>query len=208
MKVEIEKSRRKTITLQFKDLNTLLVKAPLRVSEKSILQFIESKRLWIEKTRAKMQEKDNFKNTFDFENNIYLLGEKQSASDLNLIGDLSKYREDSLLIYDKIYKDYAKKFLTLRAEEISKQIGLGFNQIKISRSIRYWGCYTKNGIMHLNYKLIVLPEKEIDYVIIHELCHSKFFNHSPQFWALVQSFCPDFKARKKELDAFSFLLEK
>ena len=70
MKVEIEKSKRKTMTLQFKNLDTLLVKAPNRLSEKSIMQFVESKRAWIEKTRAQMLQKDNFKNTFDFEINI------------------------------------------------------------------------------------------------------------------------------------------
>ncbi len=76
---------------------------------------------------------------------------------------------------------------------ISKSLDLNIKAIKISNSFNYWGSCNSTGIIHLNWRLIFAPKKILKYIIVHELCHLKEFNHTKNFWLLVKRFCPDYK---------------
>ena len=76
---------------------------------------------------------------------------------------------------------------------ISKSLDLNINAIKISNSFNYWGSCNSAGIIHLNWRLVFAPTKILKYIIVHELCHLKEFNHTKNFWMLVKRFCPDYK---------------
>ena len=76
---------------------------------------------------------------------------------------------------------------------ISEQLDLNIKALKISNSFNYWGSCNSAGIIHLNWRLIFAPTKILKYIIVHELCHLKEFNHTKNFWMLVKRFCPDYK---------------
>ena len=71
--------------------------------------------------------------------------------------------------------------------------------IKITRADRMWGSCSSKKNINFSYKLAMAGELAIDYVIIHELCHLNHMNHSPNFWAAVESVMPDYKKYKKYL---------
>ncbi|KRF31952.1 M48 family metallopeptidase [Paenibacillus sp. Soil787] len=62
-----------------------------------------------------------------------------------------------------------------------------------------WGSCTKNGTININWKILMAPMAIVDYVIVHELAHMKQPDHSPAFWATVQSVLPDYESRKEWL---------
>ncbi len=62
-----------------------------------------------------------------------------------------------------------------------------------------WGSCSKKGNLNFNYKIALMPEKIADYIVVHELCHLKEFNHSRKFWNLVVKIIPDYLEIKKEL---------
>lgn len=97
------------------------------------------------------------------------------------------------------YKDEASKLVHSRVKFFSKRHGFAFNKIFIKNQKTRWGSCTKNRNMNINYKIIFLPKKQQDYIIVHELCHLKEFNHSRKFWALVAKFLPDYLEIKSEL---------
>ncbi len=91
------------------------------------------------------------------------------------------------------------RLLEHRIDVYNRHYGFDFNDIKIKRMKSRWGsCSTKKNL-NFNYRLIELPERLIDYVIVHELCHLKEFNHSKKFWNLVALMMPDWKSLRKEL---------
>lgn len=206
MKIEIVKQRRKTISLKIVDKENAVLKVPQNLSESKIKEFLDGKSDWIAKTVAKLNQNDDFSKTFDLEHFIYLNGQKVVATkDISLgFENLSKLAKSKII--QNYYLSMFKK-LSDRANELSQQTGLGFKDIKPVSSVRVWGSYNSKRLMKLNYKLLILPNYLVDYVIYHELCHSIHMNHKPQFWRDLEKLCPDHKKLKKELTKYSFVLK-
>ncbi len=74
-----------------------------------------------------------------------------------------------------------------------------FKNISIRNQSTRWGSCSRKGNLNFNYKLVLLEPKLADYIIVHELCHIKEFNHSPNFWKLVGETIPDYLQLRKEL---------
>lgn len=84
------------------------------------------------------------------------------------------------------------------AKELICKTGIKPNKIRI-REIKYaWGSCSSNKNITINLKLMAYSKEAIRYVILHELCHIKYMNHSKSFWKLVESYMPDYKEVKKE----------
>jgi len=77
--------------------------------------------------------------------------------------------------------------------------GIAAGKIAIRNQRSRWGSCSKKGNLNFNYKLVFLPPPVRDYVIVHEICHIKEFNHAPAFWALVAETVPEYKALRKQL---------
>ena len=199
MNIEIKREKRKTVLLKLIDYQNAVLKIPFYLSDKKVEDFLESKKTWIEKNSIKLKSNTLFSQQFDLKSKLYLNGE--------YFQEVIKLKSHA---NNKIKNFYKSQFFILEemAKKLSEQTGLKYKEIKMHSSVRVWGSYNSQGLMKLNYKLIILPPILQKYVILHELCHSKQMNHSPKFWALVQKLCPEFKILKKQLNHFSFLLKE
>lgn len=206
MKIEIQKQKRKTIVLKMVDAEKAILKVPTNLSESKICEFIDSKKKWLEKMSLKLKNNENLSDSFDFLKFIYLNGEKAFSTNKLVMGFDNLSKSEKIKTIQKYYLSMFYKLEDL-TKNISKFSGLFFKEIKSTDSVRIWGSYNSKGQLKLNWKLILLPEKLAEYVVCHELCHSKHMNHKPQFWKEVQRICPDFKTLKKELASYSFLLK-
>lgn len=80
--------------------------------------------------------------------------------------------------------------------------GVKMPQVKLREMKSRWGsCAWKKGTITLNTRLYHAPRACLDYVVLHELCHFVYPNHGPQFHALMAGLMPDYKARKRALEA-------
>jgi predicted metal-dependent hydrolase len=77
--------------------------------------------------------------------------------------------------------------------------GISVGKISIRNQKSRWGSCSKKGNLNFNYKLVFLTPEMRDYVIVHEICHIKEFNHGRGFWALVAETVPDWKKLRKAL---------
>ena len=103
-------------------------------------------------------------------------------------------------------KDEAKEILRDRLNELSQIHGLSFNRSFIRSQKTRWGsCSAKNNI-NLNIKLINLSQELRDYVIMHELVHTKVKNHSQKFWSEMAKYYPDPKVTDKKLRNYNLKL--
>lgn len=103
---------------------------------------------------------------------------------------------------DNFYKKQAKLIYLQRLNNIYSQIeeDIPYPALKIRNMKTRWGvCNVKTKTITLNLELIKMPEKYLDYVIIHELCHLKHPNHSKDFWNMVSKYEPLYKKIREEM---------
>ena len=96
-------------------------------------------------------------------------------------------------------KDKALALVHQRVRIYNELYGFSFNSVRIKNQKTCWGSCSRKQNLNLNYKIVFLPQKHQDYVVVHELCHLKELNHSRKFWALVEKAIPDYLDIKKEL---------
>ncbi len=93
----------------------------------------------------------------------------------------------------------ARDLITSKVEKISNKLGINYNRLTIRDARTRWGSCSKLGNLNFNWKLIMVPEPVIDYVITHELCHLKKMDHSPSFWKTVEKYCIDYRIHRQWL---------
>lgn len=94
-----------------------------------------------------------------------------------------------------------RDYLEERTWQIASKMDAKPSKIMIKSLRSRWGSCTKNGVINLNSAVLKMPPPVIDYVIVHELCHLKVRDHSPQFWELVRKHSPQYKKRIKWLES-------
>jgi len=97
------------------------------------------------------------------------------------------------------FKQQALHLALQKVEQWNKFYDFRYNRINIKNQKTRWGSCSKKGNLNFNYKIVYLPEDLLNYLVVHELCHLKEFNHSRKFWALVSKALPDYKSLRKLL---------
>lgn len=93
----------------------------------------------------------------------------------------------------------AKRLFAERLPLYAEKLGVRYHSFALSSATTQWGSCTADGKIRLNWRLVHFALPLIDYVIAHELAHLREMNHSPRFWATVQSIFPEFESAKKAL---------
>ena len=169
-KISIIRSSRKTLSIQLKN-GEIIARAPLRMKDKDIYNFIESKKSWIEKNLAKIEEREK------------------------AISDVGPFTEKEI----KALAEKAKVIISQRVEYYAPMIGVTYNRITIRCQRTRWGSCSSKGNLNFNCLLALFPFEIIDSVVVHELCHRKHMNHSPQFYAEIEKVFPEYKRCNKWL---------
>lgn len=111
----------------------------------------------------------------------------------------SKEQDPSALCEDFLRRQ-ALDFLTARAKELAAKMDVTFNNLTVKDQKSLWGSCSQKNNLNFSYRLIKMPRAVIDYLIVHELAHLVHFDHSPDFWATVEKFVPDYKQHRRWLN--------
>lgn len=205
-------SKRKTLTIKITDDAEVIVLAPKKCDIKIINSFLEKKKNWIEE-KILLQKKNIIQTTKYINlNEILLLGNTYQIIDMGkyyLINDnFIKHNKSSNK--EKIIKDFLKKYanqyLTNRVAFLSKVNNFEYKSIKITTTRQSWGSCNSKKELKFTFRLIMLPSDLIDYVICHELCHTKELNHSKLFWNLLENLGYKKREIKLAFEKYRFVL--
>ncbi len=185
---------------------TVRLKTPMRLSFRINL-LLRNRLQWIREKRLHVSLKKSMKHKLG--ENILIAAELVDISKfpklLQMCENLHVKDEKSLqLCYNRFYLQYSREILGLHVREISAKIGLEAKEIKFRKMKRQWGNCNSKGVITLNTMLIKLNKKHREYVIIHELCHLKYMNHSREFYNLLHSFLPEASRIEKEIQNMNF----
>lgn len=103
-----------------------------------------------------------------------------------------------------VFLHRAKEILPQRLQQLAQQHNFSYKSVTIRNTRTRWGSCSSSATISLNMRILVLPQHLIDYVLLHELCHTVEMNHSRRFWALVEKVCgPSWKSLYAELNGYS-----
>ena len=204
---QIIRSKRKTLSISINENAELIVRAPNRISDQKIQDFINEKENWITrnqsivKARAKDTAKD--KNMLLYLGTLFPLKTDNDAKKISFNGEEFlaglQNKEKTNKSLKTWYKNKFKEVAVPRLFYFAEKHNLQVNQVRIKEQKTLWGsCSSRNNI-NLNFLLIMAPLKVIDYVIIHELVHTIHKNHSVNFWNAVEEIMPNYKEAKRWL---------
>ncbi len=218
----VQRKKIKNINLKVNINKKIYISVPLDMSLDNIKKVIEKKYKWINKQIEYYETFSEIKENLYFENGetVFILGKQylmnivaDNKNSIELKGKYIKIHVKEKYISNKKYinkiyngwlKNYAMdvyKGISFEYEKKLKRHNVKNPKIIIRKMNKRWGsCLPKENKIILNLKLIKAPICCIEYVILHELCHFKYQNHSKQFYNHINVFMPDWKERKKILD--------
>ncbi|MEW6035517.1 MAG: SprT family zinc-dependent metalloprotease [Candidatus Micrarchaeota archaeon] len=110
-----------------------------------------------------------------------------------------KEKKASALIRRKIVEAVMDDLLA-RVHSLNRQhFNSEIRGVRIRDNTSRWGSCSRDGSISLNFRLLLMPQEILDYVIIHELAHTRYRSHGPRFWALVEKAVPDHMERRRWL---------
>jgi predicted metal-dependent hydrolase len=112
--------------------------------------------------------------------------------------------QDSLFSW---YKQHAEIKLTEKAKRYAEMMGVKFNSVDLKAYRSRWGSCSVEGDITFNWKIIMAPNRIVDYVVAHELCHLIYHDHSPKFWREVERIMPNYAECKEWLKQHGASLE-
>ncbi len=98
-------------------------------------------------------------------------------------------------IFNEWYRVYCLKFINKRVDYYSKKIKKKPIEIRVKNQRTIWGSCSSNDRLNFTWKVILLPIELINYIVVHEMCHLIFLNHSKNFWDCLENILPDYKTR-------------
>ncbi len=164
MEIRIVRSARKTFALELKP-EGLLVRAPLRATDRQISDFIARHQAWINGAVARREQRRK----------------EEPALPPLTAGEI------------RALADQALRYIPERVEHWAAQIGVTYGRITIRCQRTRWGSCSAKGNLNFNCLLMLAPAEVIDSVVVHELCHRREMNHSQRFYAEVLRVFPDYR---------------
>lgn len=141
----------------------VIVRAPQRMSTREIEGIVEQKKSWIGKHLQEMAKRE----------------------------PVAVHELDPEL--EKMYREMAKEILTIECDRLSKVMGITYNKLTIRDQKSRWGSCSSQRNISLNWRLIFMHPMIARYVVIHELAHIRYMNHSREFWSEVERYMPNYQ---------------
>ena len=171
MKITVKRKRIKNIYLRINDRGGIEVTAPLWYTDEKIREFVRSKEDWIRNAMERQKKRSE---------------------------------KDPLYLTHPELKEKARRELKARLDErvplMEERTGLKAKGWSIRDMKTRWGsCNVETHHLNFNLRLVNRSDRELDYIILHELCHTVYRYHDRNFWELVGRYMPDWKAVRREM---------
>lgn len=203
---EIIYSRRKTIAVTVFPGGRVVVRAPAHASQAVIRRFLSEKAEWIQTAQAKMQQAAQQPRGYRYEEGeqLWFLGEKYPLHLADKVSCglaflpgrgflLERSRRNQA---DALMSAFYKRELHGRVQELVRYYagrdGFAPGAVRITSARTRWGSCSRANSLNFSFRLALTPPACIEYVVVHELAHTREHNHSARFWQLVSQMLPSY----------------
>ena len=225
IEVDVVYRKRKTISIEVNLEGRVRISAPVNLDSKEILEVIKRKANWICKKQDELMERRSIRPS-----NVYVNGEKylylgneyilELCCDKNIKKPKVEINNNIIKIsYKEIGSDVVRSILELWYREktleiVTKRV-LNYNkffktspkELKVKEQKRRWASCTYDNRILFNWRISMAPIEVIDYIVVHEMCHMDFKDHSKNFWIRVKSVMPNYEVHQLWLKENGIRLE-
>ncbi len=217
MKISISRilrSHRRTIALVITRDARLVVRAPLQTTMAEIETLVERKQNWITTKLAQAQQRQGLHRMNPFsDGELFRYKGQQYPLTITTNERSIRLNDHHILFPERLlanperamiywYAHEALRTVAERAQYYSETYGFRHTGITVTGARTRWGSCSQANRLCFSWRLILTPEPVIDYVVVHELCHTVEKNHSARFWNRVGAILPDYKERKALLKEY------
>lgn len=203
----VVRARRKTMAVHVRH-QAVEVRVPLFVSQSQIQDFVSTHIPWILKKLAHKAEQDAQRPDLRDGGTVYYKARTLRVRLLPAVSEHVDITDTELRLHgrgltperaarllQRWLLGQARTVLPSRAQGLATylQVGPRLKDVVFRKTKSKWGHCTSSGRIQFNWLIMMAPDAVIDYMICHEVCHLVHMNHSPRFWALVESVCPDYR---------------
>jgi predicted metal-dependent hydrolase len=216
---KIIRSKRRTLALQVTSEGLIVVRAPQKATQKVISQFIDRYERWIARQRARIQAHTiaNPPKKYIEGEQFLFLGEYHKLCVVDDPDTVFRYDNcfyinrnhlgKARLLIGRWYVQAARIAISERVNHYCNLTGLIPRRLSITNASSRWGSCSANNNVRFSWRLVMAPQRVIDYVVVHELAHIAVKNHSKSFWQKVESIMPDYKLHRQWLKTNGRLLD-
>ncbi|MES2674041.1 MAG: SprT family zinc-dependent metalloprotease [Pseudomonadota bacterium] len=220
----VRSARRRSISIEVSKAE-VTVRAPIFVAAAELEKFVRKKSVWIQQKLAQQAQQVDLipQRTYITGSELPFLGQpltliisRQTQANVVQLGSQllvalkSRSRladeEQARRLVSLWYQRQALYFLTLKTDAAARALGSTYSDLTIKVTRSKWGHCTVKGAIQYNWHILLAPEPIVDYLVAHEVSHLRQHNHSPAFWQLVASLCPDYKKHRAWLKTNGFQL--
>jgi predicted metal-dependent hydrolase len=217
MEIILLKERRKTLSLKHLNGNFIL-KVPLKTKKIDVQRFLDKNKSWMDKILEQYESFMKLKENLRFSNGemLLFLGKNyeiklvQSSKPLEFNGAFllsDQHLEDPRKIFKNFYKEQLKLILPEILRSYSIKTGFTYRSFSITNALKRWGSCNSENKLNFSWLLMMAPRDVIEYVVVHELVHTKIKSHGGTFWAEVEKTVPDWRTKRKWLnDHYNFII--
>lgn len=198
------------------------VNLPRHMDFRQALEFLEQKDPWIRKQLKKVAELEKSKTVFS-EDTVFTTLDHRLVFKRSSRGKLeSSIDGDSIRIFipegtdfkeahvqefirksiEKAWKEEADKYLPVRLRQLAMAHGFTYNRVSVRNNRSRWGSCSSSNNISLNLHLMRLPRELSDYVLVHELVHTRYKNHGREFWKKLEECVGGARRMDRELKKF------
>jgi predicted metal-dependent hydrolase len=188
---------------------------PRRFPLREVEPLVEEKRAWIERTLRRMRETEATlpRPQLADGGDVPYLGERLRLAVRVVPGRVREHavrrgRELRVALppgaalrdaLERWYRRRAREEVAVRLDSAAARAGTSYRSLQIRGQRTRWASCSSSGAMSFNWRLLLAPPEILDYVVEHEVAHLEVLDHSPRFWALLASRCPDWRERERWL---------
>lgn len=215
----IKKSGVRNVRITLRHFSGVSVTVPSRVSLRDAEAFVQTKRAWIKKNMKNIREQEQMRTVFS-ENKRYktkfhaisiaeqrkekgglVIKNGKALIYLPMGMDLKTDSAQQYIrkIIEEVWRHEAKDYLPKRVAHLAEKHGFSFGKVFIRNTKTRWGSCSSANNINLNVHLMRLPGHLIDYVILHELNHTRHKNHGKEFWDTLDKLTGNAKGLSKEI---------
>lgn len=215
---QIIRTKRKTVSLQVTDKATLVVRAPLKVSNEMIIKIVDKHKKWIDKKKIEINQRNLLftpKKFIDGEQFLFLgkyynlrIVDNQHIS-LKLYEQFTLHKDfvkEARQVFTHWYKRKAYEVISERLSWYCQLNGFMYEKFSITNAQTRWGSCSQRNV-NFTWRLVMAPISVIDYVVVHELVHLDEKNHSRKFWGKLKKIMPEYEIQRNWLKNNGYLLK-